>query len=217
MGTSIAGSLIAAGVCAQAAIIPIPRSGGDQPALVFVDRDGRYVRSATCSPGDAVRPAGPLHRVSHLIGGLFASWSAPNAQALRDAYEDPTTYHDRGISREAVLEDKRRFAEPWPQRTYTVRPGTLLAQRGDDSRTCTGTTDWASTKDTKRSTGAAGLKDALPVGQRGLTKIAEETGKVVRGPIVPPAGRGNPRRAANKTACAADEAEISRGNIVCRN
>ncbi|HKD27768.1 MAG TPA: hypothetical protein VKC66_17925 [Xanthobacteraceae bacterium] len=232
MGASIiAGSLIAAGVYAQAATNSIPWSGSDQPALVHVDRDfGGHVQSRTTfSPGGpAVMRTGLLHRVSNFIGSLFANWSSPNAQALRvlkDAYEDPVIYYDKVISREAALDEKRRFAERWPRRTYTIRPGTLIVQCGDDSRTCTvsGTTDWAVAKNAKRSTGSANFYYAVRVGEGGLLKIAEETSKVVHGRIVSsavPGNRrlpGNPQRAVNKTACAADGAEILRGNAVCRN
>ena len=232
MGTSIiAGSLVAAGVYAQAATISIPWTYSDQSALVVVDRDfARHIQSRTSfSPGGpAVRRTGLLHRVSNFIGGLFANWSSPNAQALRvlkDAYEDPVTYYDKVISREAALDEKRRFAERWPRRTYTIRPGTLIVQCSDDSLTCTvsGTTDWIVAKHAKRSTGTANFYYTVRVGEGGLLRIAEETSKVVHGQIVSPAVPGNrrlpgnPQRAVNKTACAADGAEILPENAVCRN
>jgi hypothetical protein len=153
---------------------------------------------------------------------VFANWSSSNAQALRllkDAYEDPVNYYDKVISREAVLDDKLRFAERWPQRTYSIRPGTLVVQCGDNSLACTvaGIADWAAAKDAKRSRGAVNFYYTVHAGEKGLLKIAEETSKVVHGSIVSPAVPSNPRRAVNKTACAADGAEILRENAVCRN
>jgi len=231
----IVGSLMATGVSAQAATISVPCSDSDQSALVFVDGDlgrggGDDVQSLTSfSPrGPAVRPTGLQHRVSNFISSLFTSWSSPNAQALRvmkGAYEDPVTYYGKVISRDAVLDDKRRFAERWPQRSYTIRPGTLIVQCGDDSLSCTvsGTTDWAVAKNAKRSTGTANFYYEVRAGERGVLKIAEEAGKVVHRPTAsqPVAGNpqlpGKPRRAVNKTACAADGAEVLRENAVCRN
>jgi hypothetical protein len=231
----IVGSLMVAGVSAQAATISVPCSDSDQSALVFVNGDlgrrgGDNVQSSrSLSPGGpTVRRTALQHRVSNFISSLFRSWSSPNAQALRvlkGAYEDPVTYYDVVISREAVLDDKQRFAERWPQRTYTIRPGTLIVQCGDDSRRCTvsGTTDWAAAKDAKRSTGAANFYYVVRAGEGGVLKIAEEGSKVVHRPTVSPPVPGNsqlpgnPRRAVNRTACAADGAEILRENAVCRN
>src|SRR5215467_14511300 len=133
---------------------------------------------------------------------------------LKDAYEDPVIYYDKVISREAVLNDKRRFADRWPQRTYSIRPGTLIVQCGDNSLACmvSGIADWAAAKDAKRSRGAVNFYYTVHAGEGGLLKIAEETSKVVHGSIASPAVPGNPRRAVNTTACAADAAGILREN-----
>jgi len=190
--------------------------------------DGVRSRTSFSTGGPAVRPADLQPRVSNFIRSLFASWSSPNAQALgalKGVYEGAVTYYDKVISREAVLDDKRRFVQRWPQRTYTIRPGTLIVQCGNDSLRCTvsGTTDWAAAKDVQRSAGAANFYYVVDADEGGLLKIAEETSKVVHGPIISspvpgnPRLSGNPRRAANNTACAADGAEVLRENAVCRN
>lgn len=229
--SSIAGLLTAASVCAQAATISIPCNDSNHPALIFVggDVDQHVLQSGTSFPagGPAVRRTGLLHRVSNFIGSLFTNWSSPNARALqvlKDAYEDRVTYYDKVVSREAVLDDKRRFAERWPQRAYTIRPGTLIVQCGDDSLTCTvsGTADWAAARDAKRSAGAANFYYTVRARQGGALKIVEEASQVMHGPMGSPVSanprvRGNQRRASNKTACAADGSEVSRGNAVCRN
>ena len=231
----VVGSLMAAGVSAQAATTSVSYSDSNQSALIFVDgglgrrgRDNVQSRTSFLPGGPAVRPTNLQHRASNFISSLFTSWSSTNAQALRvlkGAYEDPVTYYGKVISREAVLDDKRRFVERWPQRTYTVRPGTLIVQCGDDSGRCkvSGTTDWVAAGEAKRSTGAANFYYAVRAGEGGVLKIAEEASKVVHGSTVsrPVPGNsqlpGNPRRAVNKTACAADGAEILRENAVCRN
>jgi hypothetical protein len=162
------------------------------------------------SPASTTRPAVGTtdleHRASNFVGSLFASRFSPNAQALQaleGLYEDTVTYYGKVISREAVLNDKRRFVERWPQRFYTVRPGTLIVQCDDGSLRCTvsGTTEWAAAKDAKRSTGAANFYYAVLMGAGGLVKIAEETSKVVQGPIISAHVPGNPPWATNETPC----------------
>ena len=241
----IAGSLLAAGVCGQAAPLSTPDSNRDQPAPVFADGDlaprggGDDVHSKTsfllkaitafrgnggtgvsATRGPAVRQADLQQHVSNFISDLFASWSSSNGQTpqvLKGLYEDAVTYYGEVISREAVLDDKRRFAERWPQRSYAIRPGTLVVQCGDRSLRCTvsGITDWAAANGAKRSTGAAHFYYAVCAGEGGLLKIAEETSEIVHGPIISSHGATRPPRAASKTACAA--AEMSRENVVCRN
>jgi hypothetical protein len=104
---------------------------------------------------------------------------------LEGLYEDDVTYYGKVISREAVLADKRRFVEHWPQRSYTIRPGTLVSRCDEGPYRCTvsGTTDWIATNDTKRSTGAATFYYVV-AGTGGVLKITEETGKVVQGPFI---------------------------------
>ena len=244
MRTSIiVGLLLAAGPCAQAATIAVAGSDGDQPALVFVDGDSRpagggddvpfktsfLLKAITAFRGNgrtaatgglAGRQADLQRHVSDFISSLFASWSSPNAQTLhvlKGLYEDPVTYYGEVISREAVLDDKRRFAERWPQRAYTLRPGTLVVHCGERSLGCTvsGITDWAAANGAKRSTGAAHFYYAVRAGEGGLLKIAEETSEVVHGPIISSPGPARLPRASGKTACAAGE--TSRENTVCRN
>jgi hypothetical protein len=216
----VAGSLMAASVCTQLAANSVPPGIGEMLEHGF---DAAILDSPlpTSTGGPAVEQADLQQRVSIFISGLFESWSSPNAQALQvlnGLYEDAVTYYGKVISREAVLEDKRRFVERWPQRSYIIRPGTLIVQCGAGSLRCTvsGTTDWSAAKDAKRSTGAAHFYYAVRAAEDGLLKIAAETSKVVQGPLSSSAS-GHSLRAANKTACTADGAEILRENAVCRN
>lgn len=56
---------------------------------------------------------------------LAARWSQPNDETLRaldDLYADKVFYHGKVAPRQAVVAEKRHFAERWPQRSYKIRP-----------------------------------------------------------------------------------------------
>jgi hypothetical protein len=70
---------------------------------------------------------------------LAAHWSEPNAETLRaldDLYVDKVFYHGKLTPRQAVLVDKRRFAERWPQRSYKIRPHSVSATCNALSEVC---------------------------------------------------------------------------------
>jgi hypothetical protein len=164
-------------------------------------------------------------RVSNFVVGIVANWSLPNAEALRaldGLYDDTVMYYGKVTSRDAVLSDKRRFTERWPQRSYTLRPGTLTSQCDDGAKCAvSGLIDWAAAKDAKRSTGAANFRYGVMVGDMGVLKIAEETGKVLQGPFISPHVPGNPPWATNKTPCTTEGPKVLRENAeamgVCHN
>jgi hypothetical protein len=74
-----------------------------------------------------------------LIVSLAARWSGANAEMLRaldELYVDKVFYHGKLITRQAVLLDKRRFAERWPQRSYKIRPHSISANCNAASEVC---------------------------------------------------------------------------------
>jgi hypothetical protein len=78
-------------------------------------------------------------RATGLVQSLAARWSEPNAETLRaldELYVDKVFYHGKLTPRQAVLLDKRRFAERWPQRSYKVRPHSVTANCNAASETC---------------------------------------------------------------------------------
>jgi hypothetical protein len=175
-------------------------------------------------PASAARPAAGQadlrQRVSNFMTSLFANWSSPNAQMLEsmgDVYDDVVNYYGKVVSREAVIEDKQRFAARWPQRAYAISPGTLMVRCDDGSLVCTvsGVTDWAGAKNARRAAGAAGFYYVVRAGNDGLLKITEETSKVVHGRMSEVQASANPQRV--QAACAADGATALRENVVCRN
>lgn len=62
------------------------------------------------------------------VSELAARWSSPNAEmlgALDEFYGDKVFYHGKVVPRQAVLSEKKYFAERWPQRSYKIRPHSL--------------------------------------------------------------------------------------------
>jgi hypothetical protein len=69
-------------------------------------------------------------RATEFVLGLLERWSGPNAElldVLNELYTDKVLYYGKPESRQTVLLTKRRFANRWTQRAYTVRPSSLTA------------------------------------------------------------------------------------------
>jgi hypothetical protein len=65
-------------------------------------------------------------------------WSAPNPLTLAassEFYAPQVIFHGRAMSARALLEEKRRFVQRWPERRYRPRPGTMGVFCGGE--TCT--------------------------------------------------------------------------------
>jgi hypothetical protein len=78
-------------------------------------------------------------RATSLVLALAARWSAPNAEmlgALDELYSDKVFYHGKLAPRQAVVLEKRRFAERWPQRSYKIRPHSITASCNAASEMC---------------------------------------------------------------------------------
>jgi hypothetical protein len=107
---------------------------------------------ALLPPPDAAPPADPnaatsqeqpqsnlADRATSLVLSLAARWSEPNAETLRaldDLYVDKVFYHGKITTRQAVLQEKRGFAERWPQRSYKIRPHSVTARCNAASEVC---------------------------------------------------------------------------------
>ncbi len=78
-------------------------------------------------------------RATGLVVALAARWSEPNATALRaldELYQDKVFYHGKLTPRQAVLQEKVRFAERWPQRSYKIRPRSVTASCNATTEMC---------------------------------------------------------------------------------
>jgi hypothetical protein len=82
---------------------------------------------------------GLVGRATSFVLSVAAHWSAPNPEMLRaldELYVDKVFYHGKLTPRQAVLLEKRRFAERWPQRSYKIRPHSVTASCNAASEMC---------------------------------------------------------------------------------
>lgn len=108
------------------------------------------------------------------------AWSRSNTDALvfmNAAYADNLSFYGKMASKVTVLEEKRKFAERWPKRAYSVRHG---SERVSCSGSCTltGIVEWFadSPSRSRRSSGAA---EFTLVWDATNEKIVSEVGHVL--------------------------------------
>jgi hypothetical protein len=95
--------------------------------------------AATIAPQQQPAHADLEQRATTFVLALAARWSTPNAEALHSLdqlYAENVLYNGKSTRRQAVLVDKRRLAERWPQRSYKVRPGSVSTTCIDDANLC---------------------------------------------------------------------------------
>lgn len=108
------------------------------------------------------------------------AWSASNEVALSfmaSAYADSVEFYGATISREAVLADKRKFAERWPRRAYSVRHDSQKAYCGGTC-TVTGLVEWF-THSPARGRMSSGLAEFTLTWDPATGRILAESGKVL--------------------------------------
>jgi hypothetical protein len=82
---------------------------------------------------------GLVGRATSMVLALAARWSLSNEETMRaldEFYVDKVFYHGKVIARQAVLLDKRLFAERWPQRSYKVRPHSMTVSCNAVTEAC---------------------------------------------------------------------------------
>src|SRR5207249_3429103 len=130
----------------------------------------------------AQQPEGSSERrATEFVLALLEHWSRPNAELLpflNGVYADKVLYYGKSESRQAVLLTKRRFANRWMQRAYTVRPASLTATCTGAMCRVKGTMSWkfhgANTGANTTSHGVASFEYSIVVNDAGA-KIAAET------------------------------------------
>jgi S1-C subfamily serine protease len=116
------------------------------------------------------------------------AWSSPNEQAIEfmsSIYGTSVDFYGNRISHSALVDEKRKFAERWPVRTYTTRAGSLTANCIGSTCTMTATVDWfAHSPLRQRSTnGVATFSFDLDTDEM---KITREAGSVLKGQSADP-------------------------------
>ena len=77
---------------------------------------------------------------AQLVIDYLNYWSAPNAltlDAMPDFYATKVLFHGRVMTARALTEEKRRFLQRWPDRTYVPRLGTLQTTCNAAAEVCT--------------------------------------------------------------------------------
>lgn len=123
-------------------------------------------------------------RAASFISARIASWSSASTADLPSfvsAYADQVLYYGSLKSREAVLQDKRRFLERWPERRYELRPGSITAQCKVDVCRVNGLLDWRA-RSTARAASASGMAqfEYEVMVSDGAFRIISESSSVVR-------------------------------------
>jgi hypothetical protein len=136
----------------------------------------------------AQQPEGsPERRAIEFVLALLARWSGPNADLLpvinNGLYTDKVLYYGKSESRQTVLLTKRRFANRWTQRAYTVRPSSLTATCGEATAICRvkGTMTWKFQAAKATSNGVASFEYSIVLSDEG-PRIAAETSTVKEEP-----------------------------------
>jgi hypothetical protein len=88
----------------------------------------------------------PAHRVStreedarNLAQNYLSVWSAPNYQTLQATpgfYGPEVSFHGRLMSMAALLAEKRRFVQRWPDRQYRYEPGAMGVRCNSAGTSC---------------------------------------------------------------------------------
>ena len=128
----------------------------------------------------------PERRAIEFVLTLLERWSGPKAEllpVLNELYTDKVLYYGKPESRQTVLLTKRRFANRWTQRAYTIRPSSLTATCGETPATCRvkGTMTWKFHAGQTASHGVASFEYSIVFNHEG-PRIAAETSSVKEEP-----------------------------------
>jgi hypothetical protein len=155
--------------------------------VCFKDADrataDRGAKVSTPSDDGAGIPDDPSKRATLFAHAYNAGWSLPNAEALAfmsEVYQGNVEFYGKRVSAAIVLEEKRKFAERWPIRDYTVRDGSLSVRCGGTACNISATIDWFAYSPARRKASNGVATFSLEIDPQRLV-IRRETGSVLRG------------------------------------
>lgn len=142
-----------------------------------------------------VGPASSPNLGARELATIFAyayhgAWSSPNEAALAfmsGVYTESIEFYGNVVSAAAVMEEKRKFAQRWPIRDYSVRDGSLSVACTETVCSVSAVVDWFahSPSRARSSNGVATFEFRLNTDHLSIT---QETGAVLRGQAANPNG-----------------------------
>lgn len=107
-------------------------------------------------------------------------WSKDSASALAfmsGVYADEVSFFGTSVDKDVILKDKATFAQRWPERVYSVKPGSVTASCAGKCE-MSGIVEWfARNKNTGKT--SSGMAEFSYVWNTASLQIESETGKVL--------------------------------------
>ncbi|MBY4589234.1 MULTISPECIES: hypothetical protein [Rhizobium] len=130
--------------------------------------------AAASEPGDLTTEA------VDFVNQYNDEWSKDNASAvdfMKSIYADEVSFFGNPVDKDVVLKDKATFAQRWPQRIYSVKPGSVTASCAGKCE-MSGVVEWfAGNRDTGKT--SSGMAEFSFVWNTASLQIESETGKVL--------------------------------------
>jgi hypothetical protein len=150
-------------------------------AQAFAEED-RVMSRAPASSGSPARPS-LEERAAGFVSSQIAGWSSANTSnpGSANVYAEKVLYYGSYKPREAVLLDKRRHIERWPEQVYDVQRDSITVKCLDNVCKVSGLVSWQARND-RREASTSGIsqfeyKVAL---SRDAFKILSESSAVVK-------------------------------------
>lgn len=147
-------------------------------ALTWFLSDGGYITPVSQAGAQQVLPSSDdlSTRANEFVLELLRMWSEPNdpkLSRLDSLYADQVSYYGKPKTRQAVMDDKVRFATRWPDRKYQLRPGTLVANCEQVSSTCEvdGIVDWQARSHARGATSSGSTRISYTLAAAGPSFI----------------------------------------------
>lgn len=162
--------------------------------LCFSDAQSQPVAATSRAQEPAALPqspsVGPRELATIFAQAYHQAWSSPNEDALAfmgGVYTESVEFYGNVVSAATVMEEKRKFAQRWPIRDYSIRDGSLTVNCTGSVCNVSAVSDWfAHSPSRAKSTNGVATFD-FQVNTEQLT-ITRETGKVLRGQAADPSG-----------------------------
>jgi len=95
---------------------------------------------------NAVDRAGPAS-VQDVVDQFWAEWSNPSAATqplIPTAIADPINFYGKPLSQDAYMKAEQAFDKRWPERQFTIKPGSEKISCTQETSSCqvTGIVDW---------------------------------------------------------------------------